>query len=342
MRQLLSSALCLLLAATALAQAGAGGSALDDQQRLLDLKAAWVKMNNARSERDRARALFADKLLSASELGAAESDYQVAQVAYQQRFLQLFAATPRVSVERCVKSYEGDGRQFVTVALRNASAPALDYRSVGIVDDEVPMPDMRRLREVANVVVALTDEGGTVISSPYERTVASIAPDASASLRFQLLRDVDVVRVALRYAGRTETLPVYLEKDAAADVVRMQSRQFSQEADLGSSAVYDLRMERYGASGGVFSLRVFGLPDEVGAEFIDPSTGARLTQIKFTEGVNSQQLQLRVFLPDVVSARVAMDTPLEFWAAALDRARAEKLPAGRTLPAAQLDAVRLQ
>ncbi len=331
--------LCLVLAAPATVGAQQGPSSVDDQQRLLDLKAAWVTMENARSERDRARSLFDEQLVSESEYMAAQSAYQVAQVAYQQRFLALFSATPRISVERCVKSYEGDARQYVEVRLRNASAPALDYRSVGIVDDEVPLPDMERLREVANVAVSLTDDGGTVISSPYERTIPAIAPEATAALRFRLLKDVDAVRVSLRYAGRVETLPVYLEKDAAANVVRMQSRQFSQEANLGSSALYDLRLERYGALGDVFQLRVLSLPDEVGAEFVDPGSGARVTQIKFTEGVNSQQLQLRVFLPDVVGKQVVMDVPIEFWVAALDRPQAEALPSGRSLSDAQLATV---
>jgi hypothetical protein len=339
-RAIASLLLALILSLTSAGPAAAQSSASDDQQRLLELKAAWVRMEHARSTRDRARALWEERLVAEADHLAAQSAYQVAQVDYQQRFLQLFAATPRISVERCAKSYEGDARQHVTVVLRNSSAPTLDYRSVGIVDDQVPMPDVDRLREVTGVSVSLTDDAGTVISSPYELAIATIAPGQTAALRFQLLKDVDVVRVLLRYAGRVEALPLYLEKDASADVVRMQSRQFSQECDLGASAIYDLRLERYGVAETVFALRVLALPEEVGAEFVDAGSGARLSQIKFTEGASSQQLQLRVFLPDVVGERVAIDQPLEFWVAALDRAQADALPAGRGLPATGIEPIR--
>ncbi len=315
-------------------------SQVSDQQRLLELKAAWVKMQNAASERDRYRRLFDLGLAAESDLAAVQTAYQVAQVTYQQRFLELFAATPRLSVARCVKSYQGEARQSVTVTLRNSSAPALDWRTVGIADDQVPMPDMESLRSIRDIVVSLTDGDGTIISDPYERVVGELGPDGRSSLHFQLLKDVDALVVALHYAGRSESFPVYLEKDRSANVVRLQSEQFSQEADLGAAAVYDLRLECYSGSGSVFALRALQLPEEIGAEFLDPATGARLNQIKFTEGVTSRNLQLRVFLPDVVSERVTLDRAVPFLVAALGREQAAELAAGRELGEASLAAVR--
>lgn len=313
---------------------------VSDQQRLLELKAAWVKMQNAASERDRYRRLSDLGLAAESDLATVQTAYRVAQVAYQQRFLELFAATPRLSVARCVKSYQGETRQSVAVTLRNSSAPALDWRAIGIADDDVPMPDMASLRSLRDIVVSLTDADGTIISDPYEQVAAELGPDASTALRFGLLKDVDALVVALHYAGRSERVSVYLEKDRAANVVRLQSVQFSQEADLGAAAVYDLRLECYSGSGSVFALRALQLPEEIGAEFLDPATGARLNQIKFTEGVTSRNLQLRVFLPDVVSERVSLDRAVPFLVAALDHEQAAVLPAGRELDAAGLAAVR--
>jgi NPCBM-associated, NEW3 domain of alpha-galactosidase len=340
MRRTLASAIVLILLVGTAAAFAQTQSALTDQQRLLELKAAWVKMQNAASDRDRYRRLHELGLVADSDLASAQTAYQVAQVAYQQRFLELFAATPRLSVVRCVKSYEGESRQSVTVTLRNSSAPALDWRTVGITDEQVPMPDMEKLRSIRDVVASLTDSDGTIISDPYERVVGELAPDGEASVQFRLLKDVDALVVALHYAGRYERFPVYLEKDRSANMVRLQSEQFSQEADLGASATYDLRLECYSGGGSVFALRTLELPDEIGAEFVDPATGARLNQIKFTEGVTSRNLQLRVFLPDVVSGRVTLDRAVPFLVAALDRQQAAALPAGRTLGKAAVAAVR--
>jgi hypothetical protein len=312
------------------AQTSAPTSPASEQQRLLDLKAAWVKLQNAASERDRYRRLLDLGLCSESDHAAMQTAYQVAQVAYQQSFLTLFAATPRLSVARCVKSYDSEAGQYVTVTLRNSSAPALDYRSLGIVDENVPLPDMEQLRELHDIAAWLSDADGVIISEPYEQRVSVLAAESSTTLRFGLLKDVDWLHVQLRYAGISDSFPVYLEKDRT-NRVRLQSQQFSLEANLGTSATFDLRLESYSGSGSIFALRVFDLPQEIGAELIDPTTGARLTHIKFTEGVTSRPLQLRVFLPDLLSEQIEIDQPMSFLVAALGEEQARQLPPGRNL-----------
>lgn len=338
MKQALIALLAVLVAL--LAAFFAHADAVGDQHQLLQLKAAWVQLEQARGERDRAQKLFDEGLLSGAGYETAQAQYRTRQVAYQQEFLRLFAATPRVSVVRCVKSYQGEGRQAVAISLRNSSAPALDYRAVGITDDGVPLPDMQKLRGVDNVFVSLTDENGVIISEPYEQVVKTIGADGAVTVHAALLRDVDIARVVLSYAGRTETAPVFLEKDTSANVVRLVSQQFSQEADLGGGATYDLRLERYSGGGNIVALRVLGLPEEIGAEFIDPATQARMTQIKFDEGTNARSLQLRIFLPEVTGEHVALDRPLVFWVAALGRDVADALPPGRALPAEQFERLR--
>jgi hypothetical protein len=328
-------AVLLVPALRAPGQTSAPASPASEQQRLLELKAAWVRLQNAASERDRYRRLLDLGLCSESDHAAMQTAYQVAQVAYQQSFLTLFAATPRLSVARCVKSYDGEAGQYVTVTLRNSSAPALDYRSLGIVDETVPLPDMEQLRELHDIAAWLTDADGVIISEPYEQRVPSLAAESSTTLRFGLLKDVDWLHVQLRYAGLSDSFPVYLEKDRRANRVRLQSQQFSLEANLGTSATYDLRLESYSGSGSIFALRVFDLPQEIGAELIDPATGARLTHIKFTEGVTSRPLQLRVFLPDLLSEQIEIDQPVSFLVAALGEELARQLPPGRDLDPAR-------
>ncbi len=312
-----------------------------EQQRLLELKAAWLRLQNAASEQDRYRRLREQGLCSESDLATITTAYQVSQVAYQQSFLALFAATPRLSVARCVKSYDSEAGQYVTVTLRNSSAPALDYRSLGIVDDSVPLPDLAELREIRDIAVWLRDAEGVIISEPYEQRVTGLEAEGTTSLRFGLLKDVDWLRVQLQYGGVSDSFPVYLEKDRRANRVRLQSQQFSLEANLGQTATYDLRLECYSGSGSIFALRVFELPEELGAELVDPATSSRLTHIKFTEGITSRPLQLRVFLPDVLSEQVRIDRPISFLVAALSEEQAKNLGSGRSLAAADLSSIKV-
>jgi len=313
----------------------------EQRQQLLQLKAAWLAMESARADRDRMRRLAEAGLCSAAEMERAQSGYAAKQVAYQQEFVRLFAASPRISVVRCVKSTEADAR-YVNVTLKNTSAPALDYRSVGVTDDGVPLPDAARLSDVDAIEVSLSDEAGTVISEPYASVVRSLSPNEVATVRFLLLKDVDSVHVALRYAARTETTAVMLEKDKSANAVMLRSQEFSQEADLGASASFDLHLERYSGYDGVLALRVFGLPDDVGAEFVDQATGARLTQIRFDDGAGSKALRLRVYLPEVSGGSIALDRPLAFLVAAVTDGQAERLPRGRRSSAAELEAAQVR
>jgi len=111
-------------------------------------------------------------------------------------------------------------------------------------------------------------------------------------------------------------------------VVTVNSAQFSQEADLESTAVYDLSLEKFSGAGDVFRLQVLNLPPQIDGEFIDPQTQARLSQIKFTEGVTSMKLTLKLYLPKNTDQQVVMDRALEFYVLVCDEAQARAL-AGR-------------
>jgi uncharacterized membrane protein len=112
---------------------------------------------------------------------------------------------------------------------------------------------------------------------------------------------------------------VLLEKDASANIVTVQSSQFSQEGDLGTQVAYDLQFERFTADQAGVRLEVGGLPREIRYEFRDPTTNARLTQLRFPEGTTSQRLSLVLFLPQRDAGRFPVDRPISFWAFALDR-----------------------
>ena len=105
----------------------------------------------------------------------------------------------------------------------------------------------------------------------------------------------------------------------------VNSAQFSQEADLESQATYDLSLEKFSGEANVFKLEVVNLPHQITYEFTDPETQARLSQIKFSEGVTSLELSLRLYLPKNADSDVVIDKPIEFHVLALDNDQSAKL-----------------
>ncbi|GAB4243850.1 MAG: hypothetical protein Kow00109_19750 [Acidobacteriota bacterium] len=291
-----------------------------EQQRLLELRKQYLTMDQARLRYEQMRDLAASGLVSEAELRSAETAYRQAQVDYQQTFLQLFSELPRVSVVRAVKKIRPDGRRWVALTLRNtAPARELNFGDLGLGGSEIPGPDLLRLRQVRNLSVSLEDASGVVVSKPYEEIVALLPVDGEATLEFELLKDVDAVTVAMVYGGVTDRRLVYLEKDASANLVSIQSARFSQEGDLGSSVTYDLKLERFTSEADVFRLDTVGLPASIERVFTaaaDPDT--RFNQIRFLEGETVKELALQLHLPELIDSQEwSLDQPLSFWVVVL-------------------------
>jgi len=124
-----------------------------------------------------------------------------------------------------------------------------------------------------------------------------------------------------------------LQKGLSANIVTVNSAQFSQEADLESQATYDLSLEKFSGEANIFRLQIVNLPKQITYEFVDPKTQARLSQIKFTEGVTSMKLSLRLYVPKNADEQVVIDKPIEFIALALDSdqfAKLEEIRSGDT------------
>ena len=198
----------------------AGTSSNTEQQRILELKRLKLTLQNARTRYERAKKLYEFKLNTAIDLNQAEVEYRSAEVSFQQAFLQLFADVPRLSFVNAVKSQAEDGKKYVTLTVKNTSGAVMDYKAFGIDLTQVPVPDQLKLRELTNISISLRDYGasgaGPIISSPYEAIVPVLPVDQTRTLRFELLKDVDAVTVAMTYAGKVDQREVYLEKDASA------------------------------------------------------------------------------------------------------------------------------
>jgi hypothetical protein len=293
----------------------------DDQYRLLGMTRAQADYALALREYERIRDLRGRSLSSESELEQVRARMEGARVNYLQAALAIVFASPHIVIDRALKYQRADGRKWVRVTVRNeAETGAEGAKLADIIDSTL----LRQLKpeEIPNVYVSLKDDaagGGAIISSPYEARIPILRFGQPVTLDFRLLRDVEAVTVAMTYANQSSERRVLLEKDATANIVTIQSSQFSQEGDLGTQVTYDLQFERFTSDLGGVRLEVAGLPREIRYEFRDPVSNARLTQLRFPEGTTSQRLSLVLFLPQRDAGRFRLDQPIGFWAFALDR-----------------------
>jgi multidrug efflux pump subunit AcrA (membrane-fusion protein) len=313
-------AVALVMASVALAQNYGNYNPRDDQYRLLGMTRAQAEYESALRDYQRQQQLRAQNLISDADLEHARTTMETARVNYLQAALAIVFATPHVIINRALKYQGRDGRPYVRLTLRNESQTSAEGVKLSTVIDSALLRELHP-EEIPDVFVSLKDDspnGGVIISLPYERRIPVLRFGSPVTLDFRLLKDVDAVTVSASYANQTSERRVLLEKDASANIVSVQSSQFSQEADLGGTATYDLALERFTSDLSGFRLEVGGLPREIHSEFRDPATSARLTQLRFPEGTTSLHLSLVLTLPERSAGTFQLDRPLSFWVFVLD------------------------
>jgi hypothetical protein len=306
--------------------------------KLLALKKAQLQAEMTRGELDRAMALKEKGLISEQEFVQKRTAHLQTQVSYQEALISFMGSEARISVASAVKYQDNSGKKYVRVSLRYSSKEMKELAKLNI--DAKDLFPLDFLKEIKDVYVSLRSEG-KIISDPYEKTIPSLALEQEKQVTFKLLKDVEDLDVNVFYAGKDETTSVYLQKGLSANIVTVNSAQFSQEADLASEATYDLSLEKFSGEANVFRLKVVNLPQQITYEFINPETRARLSQIKFTEGVTSMELSLKLYLPQNADEQVVLDKPLEFFCLALDEKRSEQLDqllsSGRSVSVGDID-----
>lgn len=294
--------------------------------KLLTLKKAQLQKEKTKGDFDRSLKLKEQGLTSEQEFALVQTAYLQAQVDFQQALIAFMGSEARINVASAVKFQDAGGKKFVRVTLRYSSKELKQLDNLAIkAEDLFPVDFMKEIKDVS---VSLKSEA-KIISDPYEKTISSMPLETERDVTFQLLKDVENLDVSVFYSGKSETTSVYLQKGVSANIVTVNSAQFSQEADLESTATYDLSLEKFSGEANVFKLELANLPRPVNYEFSDPTTQARLSQIKFTEGVTSMKLQLKLYLPKNADAQVVIDKPLAFYALALDNEQAAGLQAAR-------------
>ncbi len=320
----------------------------DQASLILDLKRARAVYEIAKQTFENDQMLFDNKAISENQYNQSKNEFLTREVEYQKLILRVMAQQSYIIVEKAVKYQTRTGQRRVKVTLRSTMEGNQEYLSQFEEHFDIFTPEMQS-NKVYNVFVSLVNiEDKTIIGSPYESRIVSIDLGQTAQADFELLRDVESLQVSLNYSGRTDQKNIYLQKDASANVVDINSTQFSQEANLGSDATFDLTLERFSASDDVYTLFVLNLPKQISADFIDSETGARLSQIKFLQGVNTKRLSLRIYLPERDDENVVIDQPIVFYALVLSAEKemlgdtGDKLFTQTELDAIQGDKVKLE
>lgn len=296
------------------------------QKRFLEMRRSRVDLQTERAELSRVESLFEQGLVSEADVERASAKEKKAVFDYQEALLNLASTHPRLSVRRAVKLEDDSGRKLVRLTLVNLTAGLgdIDAQALPRGDDEL-LQDLARFssRPIRNVLVSLLDTGvvssgnpsplrGAAVALPYEHVIPEIGYQQTATLEFQLLRDVGSVLVHVAFGGQVQEIDVHLEQAAGQRPIAVSSTQISQELDLGSTASYDLRLHRPGIDEQSFGLRVVGLPPQILHSFREPGGAARLSRLHFPTGVTERDLELHVTLPDRLSGGLTLDEPLAF------------------------------
>ena len=290
--------------------------------KLLTLKKAQLSLEKTKGDFDRYLKLKEEGLTSEEDFARVRTAYLQAQVDYQQALINFMGSEARIAVASAVKFQDAGGKKFVRVTLRYSSKELKELAKLNIIaQDLFPLDFMKEIKDVS---VSLKSEG-KIVSDPYEKTVPSLPIETERDVTFKLLKDVENLEINVFYAGKNETTSVYLQKGVSANIVTVNSAQFSQEADLETQATYDLSLEKFSGEANIFKLEAVNLPHQINYEFSDPATQARLSQIKFTEGVTSMKLSLKLYLPKNADAQVPIDKPIEFYVVAIDNEQAAAL-----------------
>lgn len=296
----------------------------DDKYRLLGLKRAKEYYELTKKEFERQKDLFDKGLVSQVEIDRTRNSLADAEVNYQQSLLAVLFEQQYVSIDNAVKYQTSNNAKRVRLTLKNASGGGEEFQKLLGIEDKLfrsLQPDM-----IQNVYVSLYNNEGAIISQPYEAKIERLKSGEPRNVDFTLLQDLDAVTVNIIYGnGTSRTLKIFLQKDNTVNKVLLQSQQFSQEVELGTSATFDLTLELFSGVDNTFSLEVVNLPRQINRFFKDVTTGARLSQIKFTESASSKKAGLEVSLPDRPTDQVAMDKPIAFFALVVPTDRSDEL-----------------
>ena len=293
----------------------------------LAIRQAQLEMVQAMLERDRAKrqwtlfkTLQEEGLIAAMQVDEALRDYEDQKIRYEQAVLnvervklQQLKKAIHISIAEAKKYRDENAELMAEITLVNNS----NLNMARIVEPDMREPDIVKLLEVQNILVSLKAESGALVSRPYEATIPELKFKRKAILTFGLLRDLEEITVSLSYLDLEILRKVTLTKEATLLFPRIESAQFSQEGILGTKVRYDIAMEHLGEEERTFHLAVVNLPREVDSFFINPTTQARIAQVKFSGVIPKQEIELELAIPEKLT-RSYVNKRIEFFAYVTD------------------------
>jgi hypothetical protein len=293
----------------------------DERFKSLYLEKVQSDYKVRKEEFNRQQKLYEKGLISQQDYAESEANFKNAQITYQQAILSLAFEQPHLTIDKAIKYQSRDGKKKVRVTLRNTTGGLIEGRKIQLEDFEGIRTD-----QIANVYVSLLNDQHSIVSQPYEAKIARMPYNEPIAVDFLMLQDLDNVIVKSVYGDKSEEKKIFLQKDESANRVLITSEQFSQEVDLGARANYDLTLELFSSMGNVYKLQAFNLPRQIAYDFLEAQTNARLSQVKFSQDINTRKLSLAVYLPDRYdSTSFIIDRPINFLAAAIPREQVEKV-----------------
>ena len=315
-RQAVLFMVVLSLFGTAAAQTYNPFNQRDDTYTLLGLKRARQAYETTRAELDREQSLYDRGLSSDVALERARNAFTDAEVNFQQSLLAVLFEEQYITVSKAVKYRAADGTKRARLTLANTSTGSAEFQKLVNIEDELfrsLQPDV-----IPNVYVSILNKDNAIISQPYEAKIPQLRSGEPVTLDFALLQDLDAITVFMIYGnGNQRTMKIFLQKDASEDRVLVQSEQFSQEVELGSSTSFDLSLELFSGTSNTFALEAVNLPPQIGRFFKDPAGQVRLKHVKFTESSRSLAAALEIALPDRPGENIELDRPIRFFVLAV-------------------------
>ncbi|MGB9774737.1 MAG: NEW3 domain-containing protein [Bacteroidota bacterium] len=305
----------------------------DERFKSLYLEKVQTDYNLQKELFNRQKTLYEKGLISQQEFQQSQATFKHAQITYQQAILALAFEQPHITVDKAIKYRTRDGLNRVRLTLRNTTGGLIAGRNVNVEEFEGVRTD-----QISNVYVSLLNDQHTIVSQPYEAKIASMPQNRPITVDFSLLQDLEHVTVRCIYGDKSEEKNILLQVDESANKVLITSEQFSQEADLGMRANYDLSLALFSRADNVYKLQVLNLPRQIPYDFIESETNARLSQVKFSQDVNTRKLSLSLYLPDHYdSTSFLIDKPIDFYAVAIPQKLTENFDHQRKYSAAELD-----
>ena len=315
------------------------GLSRDDQLILLKTREAELELEKANAEVERTelelkdtKALFDENIETINKLRKAEQAFKEAQIKYQQAQIKLeqtrLEFLKNATLIRLInaKIYRGEaGEVMASIELKNDS----DINKARVVmaqKAKVSEENLASLLKVDKIIVTLWGtaylntgeeeklrQAKAIIGDPFQQIVPALTWGDTVELKFRLLkRDVEHVTVQIEYLETSKEYDVFLKKEALQDLPTITSAQFDQHGDLGSAIRYNLQLERLAKTEQSFGLRVLNFPEEVRFAFIDPTTSAKMTTLKFTNEESVRTVDFEGSLPEKLNPEL-IDTNIPFY-----------------------------